>query len=76
MKTTLLRAATLPAVLLLVVYLAGMTWLGLFAPPAGAAPGIRVAFYTGVYPFIVPDLIKLTIAGTLVPGLWRLFGRQ
>jgi biotin transporter BioY len=30
------------------------------------------AFLTGVYPFIIPDLIKLAIAAGLVPALWHL----
>ena len=62
---------------LLVIYTAGATWLGLFARAGdGAAPGMSAAFLTGVYPFIVPDLIKLAIAAGLVPALWRLLGRS
>ena len=61
---------------LLVIYTAGVTWLGLFARTSeGTAPGMSVALFTGIYPFIVPDLIKLAIAAGLVPALWRLFGR-
>jgi biotin transport system substrate-specific component len=62
---------------LLVIYASGVTWLGLFAPAAeGAAPGITAAFFAGVYPFVVPDLIKLAIAAGFVPALWRLLGRS
>jgi biotin transport system substrate-specific component len=62
---------------LLVIYTAGVTWLGLFAPAGeGTAPGMSAAFLTGLYPFIGPDLIKLAIAAGLVPALWRLFGRS
>ena len=62
---------------LLVIYALGVTWLGVFARPVqGAAPGISVAALTGIYPFIVPDLIKLAIAAGLVPALWHLFGRS
>ncbi len=54
---------------LLVIYAAGVTWLGLFAVAAdGAAIGMSAAFLAGVYPFIVPDLIKLAIAAGLVPA--------
>jgi biotin transport system substrate-specific component len=61
---------------LLAIYAAGVTWLGLFARSAdGAAIGLSAAFFTGIYPFIVPDLIKLSIAAGLVPALWRLLGR-
>jgi biotin transport system substrate-specific component len=62
---------------LLVIYASGVTWLGLFARTAeGAAPGITAAFFAGVYPFVVPDLIKLAIAAGFVPALWRLLGRS
>jgi biotin transport system substrate-specific component len=62
---------------LLVIYASGVTWLGLFAPASeGAAPGITAAFFAGVYPFVVPDLIKLAIAAGFVPALWRLLGRS
>ena len=62
---------------LLVIYAIGVTWLGVFARPLeGAAPGMSVAALTGIYPFIVPDLIKIAVAAGLVPALWQLFGRS
>jgi biotin transport system substrate-specific component len=33
------------------------------------------ALATGLYPFILPDLVKLAVAAGLVPALWRLIGR-
>ena len=62
---------------LVVIYAAGVTWLGLFARTidGSAAPGLSTAFYAGVYPFVVPDLIKLAAAAGLVPALWRLICR-
>ena len=62
---------------LLVIYVAGVTWLGLFAQTGNSvAPGISAAFLTGVYPFVLPDLIKLAIAAGFVPALRRLLGRS
>jgi biotin transport system substrate-specific component len=62
---------------LLVIYAAGVTWLGLFTRGSeAAAPGLSAAFFAGVYPFIIPDLIKLAIAAGFVPALWRLLGRS
>ena len=62
---------------LLVIYAAGVTWLGLFARTTTVPPaGMSAAFLTGVYPFIVPDLIKLAVAAGFVPALWRLLGRS
>jgi biotin transport system substrate-specific component len=62
---------------LLIVFISGVTWLGLFARPvSGSAPvGMQAALATGLYPFILPDLIKLAIAAGFVPALWRLVGR-
>ena len=55
----------------------GVTWLGLFARTlTGSAPvGMQAALATGLYPFILPDVIKLALAAGLVPALWRLVGR-
>jgi biotin transport system substrate-specific component len=62
---------------LLVIYTMGVIWLGLFAPTTNGTPaGMSDAFLTGVYPFIVPDLLKLAIAAGFVPALWRLLGRS
>jgi biotin transport system substrate-specific component len=62
---------------LLVIYAAGVTWLGLFAHTSSSTPpGMSAAFLTGVYPFILPDMIKLAIAAGFVPALWHLLGRS
>lgn len=62
---------------LLVIYASGVTWLGVFTRSGdAAAPGLSAAFFAGVYPFIVPDLIKLAVAAGFVPALWRLLGRS
>jgi biotin transporter BioY len=29
-----------------------------------------------VYPFVIPDLVKLAAAAGIVPALWRLFGAR
>ena len=61
---------------LLIVYACGATWLAFFAGMATgeSAVGARAALLTGVYPFVVADLLKLALAAGIVPGLWRLFG--
>ena len=63
---------------LIVIYAAGAVWLGLFARTVSgsAAVGLSAALATGVFPFVIPDLIKLAIAAGLVPSLWRLVGRH
>jgi biotin transport system substrate-specific component len=59
-----------------IIYACGATWLGLFARSmtGSTALGIGPAFVAGVYPFVIPDLIKLAAAAGIVPGLWRLVG--
>jgi biotin transport system substrate-specific component len=62
---------------LAIIFTAGVLWLGLFARPLSDSDpvGLQYALTTGLYPFIVPDVIKLLIAAGFVPGLWRLIGR-
>jgi len=62
---------------LVLIYLCGVAWLGIFARVASgsASIGLGPAFVTGLAPFILPDLIKLVVAAAIVPGLWRLLGR-
>jgi biotin transport system substrate-specific component len=61
---------------LALIYACGVTWLGFFArmPDAALPPGLRAALAAGFYPFVAPDVVKLLIAGGVMPGLWRLFG--
>jgi len=62
---------------LAIIFTSGVLWLGLFARTlSGSAPvGLQSALATGLYPFILPDTIKLAIAAGLVPALSRLIGR-
>ncbi|RLT34304.1 MAG: biotin transporter BioY [Chloroflexi bacterium] len=58
---------------LVVIYASGALWLGVFV---GRSPiGFSAALNLGVYPFVVADLMKLLVAASVLPGLWRLFGR-
>jgi biotin transport system substrate-specific component len=59
---------------LVIIYASGALWLGLFARTVSgsAAVGLDAALAAGVYPFLIPDLIKLAAAGGIGPGAWRL----
>ena len=59
---------------LAVVFGCGITWLALFARPAGV--GFSAALRTGLYPFLAADVIKLFAAAGVMPGLWKLVGRH
>jgi biotin transport system substrate-specific component len=62
---------------LAIIFASGVLWLALFARTlTGNEPvGLQSALATGLYPFILPDLVKLAVAAGLVPALWRLIGR-
>jgi biotin transport system substrate-specific component len=56
---------------LTVVFLGGVGWLAVMAPqPLGFDAALRA----GLYPFLLPDLVKLGAAGMILPGLWRFLG--
>jgi len=61
---------------LAIIYVAGTVWLAYFARLASgsAAVGLATALTTGVYPFMLADLIKLAAAAGITPGLWRAIG--
>src|SRR5688572_21343875 len=57
---------------LAVIFASGVTWLALFARPAGV--GFEAALRTGFYPFIPADIFKILIAAAVMPALWKLTG--
>jgi biotin transport system substrate-specific component len=61
-----------------IIYVAGTVWLAFFARLASGsvAVGLTVALVSGVYPFVLADLIKLAAAAGVAPGLWRLTGTR
>ena len=50
---------------LAVIFGGGVLWLSLLVGP-------QAALAAGLYPFVIPDLIKVTAAAGLMPGVWRL----
>jgi biotin transport system substrate-specific component len=50
---------------LAVIFASGVTWLALFARPAGV--GFEAALRTGFYPFIPADIFKILIAASPEP---------
>jgi biotin transport system substrate-specific component len=59
---------------LAIVFACGVTWLALFARPAGI--GFDAALRTGFYPFVPADIFKILIAAAIMPSWWRLLGRD
>ena len=57
---------------LAVVFTFGVAWLAWFARPA--ALNLDQALRTGLYPFIPADIIKIFVAASVMPALWKLTG--
>jgi biotin transport system substrate-specific component len=58
---------------LAVIFAGGLSWLMIVLPPA---QGFAGALRAGFTPFIVGDLIKLMVAGGVMPSLWWLTGSR
>ena len=59
---------------LAVVFACGVTWLALFARPAGV--GFAAALRAGLYPFLPADIMKLFVGAAVMPAVWRLVGHR
>jgi len=60
---------------LAVIFASGLSWLTIQLTPAVGAQALQTALQTGLYPFIVADVVKLFVAGAVLPGVWKLIGR-
>jgi len=58
-----------------VVYACGLPWLSHKLGDLGAPNGLDDTLTAGLYPFVVGDLVKLYLAGVLLPTAWRLVER-
>jgi biotin transport system substrate-specific component len=54
---------------LAVVFAFGVSWLAFFAQPAPL--GLDAALRTGLSPFVPADIIKVLLAATILPTVWR-----
>ncbi|HSC29438.1 MAG TPA: biotin transporter BioY [Vicinamibacterales bacterium] len=52
-----------------VVFTGGVLWLAWFAQPAPV--GLDAALRTGLYPFLPADIVKILLAATVLPAVWR-----
>jgi biotin transport system substrate-specific component len=57
---------------LVLIFVGGVVWLAFFTRPA---VGIAGALRAGVYPFVPLDVIKLFVAASITPALWKLIAR-
>jgi len=56
---------------LAIVFAGGVLWLTIASRPS---IGLSGALAAGFVPFIIPDLLKLLIAASVMPALWRITG--
>jgi biotin transport system substrate-specific component len=64
---------------LVLIFLGGVTWLAFFTPGIAGQPpavGLSAALASGLYPFVLADLIKLCIASAILPVTWLLFPKS
>ena len=54
---------------LAIVFAGGVLWLAAGTQPAR---GLSAALAAGFYPFIVADVVKLFVAASVMPALWRM----
>jgi biotin transport system substrate-specific component len=55
---------------LAVIFLLGVTWLTVVTPL-----GFDGAIATGLAPFLPADILKVFLAGAILPAVWRITGR-
>ena len=59
---------------LVVIFAFGVTWLAMFARPAGI--GFDAALQAGLYPFLLGDVFKIFLGAAILPAVWKLIGRR
>jgi biotin transport system substrate-specific component len=59
---------------LVTLFAGGVIWLAYFAGGAASPIGVTAALSTGLYPFVLPDLIKVSVASGVLPVLWKFLG--
>jgi biotin transport system substrate-specific component len=55
---------------LAMLFAGGVLWLA-YVPQPGGAAGLQTALAAGFYPFVLPDILKVAVAGLVLPSVWR-----
>jgi biotin transport system substrate-specific component len=58
---------------LCVLFAGGVSWVAWFT---AAPPRLAAALEAGLYPFVVADLVKVCVAGAVLPTIWRFVGHS
>jgi biotin transport system substrate-specific component len=59
-----------------VIYVFGLPWLAFALGALGAANDLASVAAAGLAPFIIGDVIKMTIAAALLPLAWKFLGKK
>jgi biotin transport system substrate-specific component len=59
-----------------VIYLFGLPWLAFALGSLGAANDLASVAAAGFAPFIIGDVIKMTLAAALLPLAWKFLGKK
>jgi biotin transport system substrate-specific component len=59
-----------------VIYVFGLPWLAFALGTLGAANDLASVAAAGLAPFIIGDVIKMTIAAALLPLAWKFLGKK
>ena len=59
-----------------VIYLFGLPWLAFALGSLGAADDLASVAAAGFAPFIIGDVIKMTLAAALLPLAWKFLGKK
>jgi biotin transport system substrate-specific component len=59
-----------------VIYLFGLPWLAFVLGSLGAANDLVSVSAAGLAPFIIGDVIKMTLAAALLPLAWKFLGKK
>jgi len=54
------------------VFLVGLVWLSVWLGDNGLPNDLNATLENGLYPFVPGEIVKLYLAGALLPGAWRL----
>ncbi|HYU78417.1 MAG TPA: biotin transporter BioY, partial [Vicinamibacterales bacterium] len=55
------------------IFAGGVLWLAYFASLPSQPPiGLQAALAAGLYPFVLPDLMKVYLASPILPSVWKL----
>ena len=59
-----------------VIYIFGLPWLAFALGALGAANDLASVAAAGLAPFIIGDVIKMTVAAALLPLAWKFLGKK